>query len=159
MNHALYIAQKIFSLWGKYDVVNQNNELVYTVQGQLAFLRRQLIYDRAGREIGSIRQKLSFLLPQFAISEYGKEVGTISGKFSLMKIRLEMQYFGWQVEGDFLGWNYDVFDASGSQIASIRKELWHLSDYFAIHYDNPDNALSLLLLVLAIDCVMDVANS
>lgn len=155
MNHAIYIAQKIFSLWGKYDVVNQNNELIYTVQGQPALLRRQLIYDRAGREIGSIRQKLSFLLPQFAISEYRKEVGTISGKFSLMKIRLEMQYFGWHVEGDFLGWNYDVFDTSGSRIASIRKELWHLSDHFAIHYENSENALSLLLLVLAIDCVMD----
>lgn len=159
MNNSLYIAQKLFSLWGEYSVVNEKDEQVYTVKGVPSLLRKQFVYDLHGMQIGSIQQRFTFLLPEFAISEYGREVGTISGKLSFLRTRLDMNYFHWSVEGDLMGWNYDVYDRAHHLIASIRKEIWHLSDHFAIHYEYERDALFLLLLVLAIDCICDQSKS
>lgn len=161
MNHTLYIAQKLFSLWGKYDVVDENNQPAYSVEGVPAFMRKQLVYDKYGKEVGTIKQRFTMLLPEFTITENGREVGAISGKFSVFRNKLDVQYRQWNVEGDFWGWNYDVVDARGNLVACIRQELWHLSDHYAIHYANPEDGLSLLMLALAIDCIHDAsaANS
>lgn len=154
MNHSLYIAQKLFSLWGKYTVENEAGQVVFTVQGEPSLTRRQIVYNEAGQKVGELHKVLLTFLSRFEIDIDGRPVGTIQQKFGF-RPRLELEYFGWQVQGDIWGWNYDVYDRQGRCIAQIRKELWHLSDHYAIHYDDQTEALPLLLLALAIDCIHD----
>jgi uncharacterized protein YxjI len=42
-------------------------------------------------------------------------------------------------------------DGAGHPIASISKELFHLSDTYVINVSDPENALTALMFVLAID--------
>ena len=63
-----------------------------------------------------------------------------------------MDYRGWDVEGDFLGWDYRV-TAGNVEIMSISKELFNWSDTYVLRYDNPANEMPGLLLVIAIDAV------
>ncbi|MBF0580456.1 hypothetical protein IM774_11900 [Erysipelotrichaceae bacterium RD49] len=156
MNHTLYIEQQFFSLWGRYTVQNEAGQIVYTVQGEPSLTRRQIVYNAGGYPVGQLHRAILTFLARFEIDIDGKSVGTIQQKFGF-RTKLELDYFGWNVQGDFLGWNYDVFDQNGQQIARIRKELWHLTDHYAIHYNDPQNALALLLLALSIDCICDQA--
>ena len=55
------------------------------------------------------------------------------------------------MDGDFLEWDYRILNAAGQQVASISKELLHLTDTYVIDVRDPADALCALMLVLAID--------
>ncbi|WP_304684033.1 LURP-one-related/scramblase family protein [Ileibacterium valens] len=155
--NTLYIAQKIFSLWGEYDVTNEQGQMVYHVKGVPSFLRKQLIFDASGAQVGEIKQQFSFL-PEFNIYIHGRQVGTIKSRLSLFKTNLDLNYYHWNVVGNFFAWNYQVFSQSNREIATIGVELWHMSDHYYIRFDQEQDALPLLLLALAIDCIRDASQ-
>jgi uncharacterized protein YxjI len=55
-----------------------------------------------------------------------------------------------RVDGDFLGWNYDVYQAC-SRVAHISKELLNWGDTYVIDIADPQDELMSLMLVIAID--------
>ena len=151
----LYIRQRIFSWTDSYDVYDETGEARYEVRGALFSLGHQIhVYDkRAGErneEIGYIRQKLFTLLPTFEIVMGGRTVGTIRKEFTFFRQRYHVDFRGWDVEGDFMGWDYRVM-SGGMEVMSISKELFQWSDTYVLRYTNPAYEMPGLLLVLAID--------
>ena len=148
----LHIRQRIFA-WGDcYDVYDETGEARYEVRSALFSLGHQIhvCHKRTGEEVGCIRQRLLTLLPTFEIGTGGRTVGTIRKKFTLFRQNYEVDYLGWQVEGNFLGWNYRVMDGY-TEILAITKEIWNWSDTYTLHFRNPADEIPGLLLVLAID--------
>ena len=77
----------------------------YFVKAEFFSLGHQLhVYDRNNHELGVIRQRLLTFLPAFEIEIGGRVRGEIRKQFSFFKPRYEIDYNGWRVEGDFLGW-------------------------------------------------------
>lgn len=151
----LHIKQRIFSWTDSYDVYDESGEARYEVRSAFFSLGHQIhVYakhaDETQAEVGCIRQKLFTLLPTFEIEIGGRTVGTIRKKFTLLRENYEVDYRGWDVEGDFLGWDYKVM-LGDQEIMSITKEIWNWSDTYALRYTNPANEIPGLLLVLAID--------
>ena len=147
----LLIKQRVFSWTDTYDVYEENENVRYFVKAEFFALGHQIhVYDRNDREVGAIHQKLFTFLPAFEAEIGGQSVGTIQKQFSFFKPRYEIDYNGWRVEGDFMGWDYDVFDGC-SAIAHISKELLHWGDTYVIDFERPEDELLCLLLVIAID--------
>lgn len=151
----LHIKQRIFSWTDSYDVYDETGEARYEVRSAFFSLGHQIhVYDKHAdetrAEVGCIRQKLFTLLPTFEIEIGGRTVGTIRKKFTLLRENYEVDYRGWDVEGDFLGWDYKVM-LGDQEIMSITKEIWNWSDTYTLRYTNPANEIPGLLLVLAID--------
>lgn len=150
----LFIRQRIFSWTDSYDVYDETGDPRYEVRSAFFSLGHQIhVYDkRAGEateEVGYIRQKLFTLTPTFEIVIGGQVMGTIRKKFTLLRQNYEVDYRGWDVEGNFLGWDYRVMEGS-REVMSISKELrW--TDAYVLTYHNPANEIPGLLLVLAID--------
>ena len=61
------------------------------------------------------------------------------------------------MEGDFLGWDYDVYDACSSVI-HISKQLFTWGDTYVIDIADPEDEIDGLLLVLAIDAANCTQN-
>jgi len=145
----------VFFSWGdSYDVYDETGEPRYEVKSEIFALGHQIhVFDkRSGREVGSIHQKLFTFLPEFEIVVGGRTQGSIRKEFSLFMPRYEVDYKGWDVEGDFLGWDYRVTQGN-TEIMSITKELFNWSDTYVLRYDDPANEMPGLLLVIAIDAV------
>ena len=70
----------------------------------------------------------------------------------------EIDFSGWRVEGDFLGWEYDVYEACSS-VAHITKELLHWGDTYAIDIADPRDELMALMLVITIDAANCTQNN
>ena len=87
-----------------------------------------------------------------------KEVLEIRKQFSFFKPRYEIDYNGWRVEGDFLGWDYDVYNGCSS-IIHISKELFHWGDTYTINFADPKDELEGLMLVIAIDAANCTQNN
>ena len=151
----LHIRQRIFSWGDSYDVFDDSGEARYEVRSAFFSLGHQIhIYDKRADEghdeVGSIRQKLFTLMPTFEIEIGGRVIGTVRKKFTLLRQNYEVDYRGWDVEGDFLGWDYKVVHAH-REVLSITKEIWNWSDTYTLRFRNPADEIPGLLLVLAID--------
>ena len=147
----LLIKQRVFSWTDSYDVYDEYGNRKYFVKAEFLTLGHQIhVYDMQNREVGCIRQKLLTLLPEFRIEMDGVECGSIQKKFTFLRPKYEVDCNGWRVEGDFLGWDYDVY-AGCSSVGHISKELFHWGETYTINILNPEDEIPALMLVIAID--------
>lgn len=150
----LLMKQRIFSWGDSYDVYDETEEARYFVKGKVFSLGHQIhVFDKkTGQEVGAIKQRLLTFLPKFDIIINGNAVGTISREFTFLKPKYHVDFRGWEVDGDFMGWNY-VARNRDYEVLRVSKELFAWSDTYVIHYTNPADEIPALLLVLAIDAV------
>ncbi len=147
----LLIKQRVFSWSDTYDVYDENGNAKYFVKAEFLSLGHRLhVYDRNQKEVGMIKERLMTLLPVFEIEVGGYVQGRIEKKFTLFRPKYEVEFNGWRAEGDFLGWEYDVYSGCSS-IIHITKELFHWGDTYVIDFADPADELMGLLLVIAID--------
>lgn len=148
----LYIRQRIFSWTDRYDVYDGNGNARYEVRTEFFSFGHQIhVYDkRTGAEVGAIHEKFLTLLPRFGIVVNGQHQGTVWKEFTFFRPRYHVDFRNWEVQGDFMGWDYRV-RAGAKQIMSISKEIFNWTDAYVLRYDDPANELPGLLLVLAID--------
>ena len=148
----LRIKQRVFSWSDTYDVYDESGEARYYVRAEiLAFGHQIHVYDKvSGREVGSIHQKLLTFLPQFEIVIDGRPMGTIRRELSFFKPVYTVDFRGWTVEGDFLGWDYTA-SCNGRQVLSVSKELFTWGDTYVMRYHDIGDEIPGLLLTIAID--------
>lgn len=147
----LLFKQRIFSWFDSYDVYNEAGSTVYTVQGKLAWGHKLVVSDADGRELATVREKLFRFLPQFEIWLGDQLAGTIRRELSFFRPRYEIDFRGWEVEGNWLGWDYTIRDAQEQLVATVSKELLHWTDTYVLDIVDPRDALCVLAFVLAID--------
>lgn len=154
--------QKVFSLRGDFDIYDENQVPVYSVQGKLMSFGRQLrLYDSAtGEELAHIKQQVMTLLPKMHVFYQNERIATISKKLTFFKQQYDIDTLGWSVEGDFFAHDYTVFDAKGKVVADINKKYLSWSDSFEVNIvqDEIDPAM-VIAIVLAIDCAMDASQN
>lgn len=147
----LLFKQRFFSWFDSYDIYDEAGNTVYTVKGQLAWGHCLKIFNAYGDEIGTVQEKIFTFLPKFEVYIQGQYVGCICKEFSLFSPRFNIDFNGWQVNGDFLEWDYQIVNSTGRCVADISKQLLNWTDTYVIDVRDPQDALYALMLVLAID--------
>ena len=147
----LLFKQRFFSWFDSYDIYDEVGNTVYTVKGQLAWGHCLKIFNAYGDEIGTVQEKIFTFLPKFEVYIQGQYVGCICKEFSLFSPRFNIDFNGWQVNGDFLEWDYQIVNSTGRCVADISKQLLNWTDTYVIDVRDPQDALYALMLVLAID--------
>ena len=147
----LLFKQRFFSWFDSYDIYDENGNTVYTVKGQFAWGHCLKIFDRWGRELGTVKERVLTFLPQFELYLGDSYIGCIRKEFSFFKPQFTIDMNGWQAEGDLFQWDYRITDYTGRIVASVSKELFNWTDTYTMDIANPADALTVLMLVLAID--------
>lgn len=147
----LLFKQRFFSWFDSYDIYNEAGQTVYTVKGQLSWGHCLKIYDAQGREIGTVKERILTFLPKFEMYLGERYVGCISKEFTFFRPKFTVDCNGWQVDGDWLEWDYQILNSTGRIVANVSKELWNWTDTYVIDVHDPQDALCALMLVLAID--------
>ena len=101
----LLFKQRFFSWFDSYDIYNEAGETVYTVEGKLSWGHCLHILDAAGNHIGTVKERVLTFLPKF-----------------------DIDCNGWQVQGSFMEWDYQVTEPCGALVATVTKELFHWTD-------------------------------
>lgn len=157
----LLFKQRFFSWLDSYDVYDEYGERVFTVEGKLGWGHVLHVLDRSDRHIGTVRERvLTLFEPKFEIYRGEDEyVGCITKRFTFFRPKFEIDFNGWQVSGDLFAWDYTVTDVHGACIAVIEKKLLNFTDTYSIDVADTDNALCVLMLVLAIDAEKCSSNN
>lgn len=147
----LLFKQRFFSWFDSYDIYDEYGNVVFTVKGQLSWGHRLNIYNSAGLHIGTVKEVVFTWLPKFELYEGDKIVGVLKKKFTLFKHSYSMDFKGWSVDGNFLGWDYSIIDSRGAPVAKINKVIFKFTDTYEIDVADPSDALYALMFTLAID--------
>lgn len=147
----LLFKQRLFSWFDSYDIYDESGNTVYMVKGQLSWGHKLVIYDVYGNEVGMVVQRVFTFLPKFEIYKNGSYIGCLNKEFSFLTPHYNIDYNGWHIDGTIMEWEYSILDRSSYLIASISKELFHMTDTYVIDVRDPENALDALMFVLAID--------
>lgn len=147
----LLFKQRFFSWFDSYDIYDEAGNTVYVVKGELSWGHLLRIYDAAGNDLGMIKEKGLTWLPKFEMYLGERYIGCISKEFSFFKPRYNIDCNGWQISGDWLEWDYTIQGSSGQTVATVSKEIWNWTDTYAIDVLDPQDALCVLMMVLAID--------
>ena len=147
----LYFKQRFFSWFDSYDIYDEQGNIVYVVKGQLAWGHCLKIFDTYGNEVGMVREWILTFLPKFEVYLGDEYLGCIKKELTFFRPKYDIDYNGWHIEGSFWEWDYQILDTRGQMVATISKELFHLTDQYVIDVVNPQDALIVLMFVLAID--------
>ena len=147
----LLFKQRMFSWFDSYDIYSENGEVLYTVRGQLSWGHCLKVFDKSGREIGTVKERIFTFLPKFEVYMGDNYIGCISREFSFFRPKFNIDFNGWHIDGDFFEWDYSILDPMGKNVASVSKQLWNWTDTYVIDVVDPRDAVYALMLVLAID--------
>ena len=147
----LLFKQRFFSWFDSYDIYDEAGNTMFVVKGELAWGHLLRIYDANGNEVGYIKEKILAWLPKFEMYIGGRYVGCINKEFTFFKPKFNIDYKGWIVDGDYFEWDYTILNSEGQRIAVIAKELLNFTDTYVIDIHDPQDAVYVLMLVLAID--------
>lgn len=147
----LLFKQRFFSWLDSYDIYDETGAVVYTVQGKLSLGHCLHIHDAAGVHIATLQERVLTFLPKFEIYLEDTYVGCIRKEFTFFHPRFTLECNDWQVEGEWMEWDYRILDGVGCLVATVSKELFRWTDTYVIDVERPEDALLSLLVVLAID--------
>lgn len=143
--------QKMFSILDKYDIFDESGDVAYTIKGRISIGHKFEVFDKNDNKVGMLEQDIFHIMPHFRVFEHEEELGQIFQKFALFKPKFEFDFKGWTIDGDFFQWDYDIKNNEGVVVATISKELFHLTDHYSIDVKNNEDALKAIMIALAID--------
>lgn len=147
----LLFKQRMFSWFEGFDVFDEAGQTVYTVKGKPALGHKLMVHDAGGAVVAELREELLHMTPHFRFIVGGQELGIMKGKLALLHPEFVLDFNDWLVKGNFTQWDYQVTNKLGSNIMTVQKKLWHLTDTYNMDIEDPANALLCLLIVLGID--------
>ncbi len=149
----LYIKQKVFSLSGKFTVIDQQENDCYYVEGSfMQFPKTFSILNTTRDEVALITKKMLSFLPKFFVEVNGQEVLTIKKEFSFLKARYTIDVAGIEVKGNWWDMNFQVLQ-QGEVIGQVNKEWLTWGDSYRVQILNEGMETIIIALVIAIDCV------
>ncbi len=151
----LIFKQKAFSFLDSYNIIDENEQIVFTVKSKLSLGKHFQVFNSKGKMVGELRQKLLALMPTFAIFLKGSFAGYVKREFSFFKNTYIVDYLDWSVAGNLFEWDYTITKETGELVARITKELFKFTDTYTIDVVDETDAIPALMLVLAIDAEKD----
>lgn len=156
-----FIKQKLFFIYKKYIIEDENRKKVYSVKRKLMSLRRKIkLYDRNDREIVYIKEKIVKVIPKYYIYINGNEVATITKNITLLKSSFVIDSLigKYEVKGNILDQDFYI-EKEGVKIATIRKKMISIRDCYEIDIKDGESQSLVLASVLVIDDVLHEKDS
>ncbi len=147
----LCFKQRLFSWFDSYDIYDESGSAVYMVRGKASWGHRLEIYNAAGAYLGQVKEEIFSFMPRFRIYLGDTCIGQIKKNFTFFKPSFSLDCNDWQVDGNFMEWEYRVTKLDGRLVMTASKELFRLTDTYILDIADPEDALLCLMIVLAID--------
>lgn len=155
----LVISRDNYSWKDKFYIYDEYQNIKYSVKGEFFTIKPCLnIFDSKGKIIACVKEKLiSFRFPtsfesnpiDFELILQGRKMGKLKSRFGFGKQILKVDFNGWQIEGDLLGWKYRILNGN-KQVAKISQQILNFNDTYIINFIDKKDELIILMLVLAI---------
>ncbi len=151
---ALFMKQKAISLVPKFDIFDENENVVYHVEGDITRLNFSI--QRNGTEVLKLKKKLVALLPEYTLVKNGQEIANVKKKLKLTSPELAGNVNGKELKiaGNLLGFDFDL-NVGGVTLGHVdtARTIW--SDCYRIRIMDEDQMDVVVALAIICDNVSD----
>lgn len=139
-HHSLFTTSKVFSLHAHIDITDDQERVVYEANTKFpSILDKTDISDASGNFVAHIERKLLSLHQRhFITMADGTRFEVSTELFHLVKDINNIEGLGWQLQGNILALNFQLYDSDGSIIAVISQKMLSLHDKYCLDIYRPE---------------------
>lgn len=136
---SLFTTSKVFTLHHHIDITDDAENVVYQANTKFPSLHDKTdITDAQGNQVAHIEKKLFTLHERhFVTMADGKKFEVSNELFHIIKDITNLEGLGWQLRGNILGLNFELYDENGGIIAVIAQKLISIHDKYCIDIYQP----------------------
>lgn len=137
---SLFTSTKVFTLHHQIDITDDREQVVYQAWSKFFSLRDKTdITDAAGNQVAHIERKI-FTIHQrhFVTMADGLQFELSTELLHLIKDVTNIVGLGWQLRGNIIGLNFELYDRDGSVIAVIGQKMLSLHDKYCVDIYQPE---------------------
>ncbi|MEV6631812.1 LURP-one-related family protein [Actinoplanes sp. NPDC051470] len=155
----LVIREKFFSIGDDFDVLDENGQKVYRVDGKVLSVRNKVVIeDPAGNELATVHRHLVAMRPTYEIRIGGEKAAEVRKKlFTPFRDRFTIDVPGpddLEMKGDLLDHEY-VIERGGAEVAAVSKRWLTIRDTYAVQVTPGEDPLLIIGSVLALDVALE----
>lgn len=159
---SLFTSTKVFTLHHHIDIMDSSETILYEADTKILTLHDTTdIYTADGEHVANIRRKLLSLHERrFVVMDDGKEFQLSNEIFHIIKDITNIEGLGWQLRGNLLGLNFEIYDSSDEVIAVIAQKMFSIHDKWCVDiYKNEHEKIIVAILVALQHMIRDRQSS
>lgn len=131
---SLFTTTKVFTLHHHIDIVDDHENVVYQSNSKMISLHDKTDITKAGGEhVAHIERKLLSLHERHFITMANGTKFELSNEiFHIIKDITNIEGLGWQLRGNILGLNFELYDTNGEVIAIISQKMISIHDKWCV---------------------------
>ena len=139
-DHSLFTTAKVFTLHKHIDITDDRENVLYEANTKFPSLHDKTdITDAGGRHVAHISRKILTLHQRhFVTMADGTQFQVSTELWHLIKDVNNIEGLGWQLRGNILALNFELYDSDGSIIAVISQKMLSLHDKYCIDIYRPE---------------------
>lgn len=149
---SLFTSTKVMTLHHRIDITDEQENIIYCAATKFPSLHDKTdITDQTGRVIAHIEKKFFTLHERhFVYMTDGPSFQISNELFHIIKDVTNIEGLGWQLRGNILGLNFELYDQYGQIIAVIAQKMFSLHDKYCIDIYQPglENIVVAILVTL-----------
>lgn len=136
---SLFTSTKVLSLHHHIDITDAEENVVYQARSKVISIRNKTdIVDAAGKSIAHIERKvLSLHERHFVTMADGTQFEMSNELLHIVKDITNIEGLGWQLRGNIVGLNFELYDENENIVATISQKLISLHDKYCIDIFQP----------------------
>jgi len=146
---SLYMEQKLFSLKPKFNVFDQEKNVVFHVDGDIT--SHSFSIQQEGIEVLKLKRKIAKMLDEYVLIKNGETISELKKRFSIVNPEVTGTVNGSELRivGDLLGIDYDI-KIDGRTVAHVDQDKSYWSDCYRISIK--DEHVQDIVIALAVIC-------
>lgn len=152
---SLYMKQKVFSFGEKYNVFDENENVVYHIKGKVFSIKNKLDMYQGDRLVYHFERKLFRFLPEYELyTPEGEVIATIKKNFQFIggKLTIHSRYGEMKFVGQILQRDFQLFN-DHKEVMSVHKKWLSWGDSYEIMIHDDTREAFYVALVIMIDAI------
>lgn len=159
---SLFTSTKVMTVHHRIEVTDAEENVVYRAQTKFPSLHDKTdVFDAAGEHVAHIEKKFFTLHERhFVYMADGTAFELSNEIFHIIRDVTNIEGLGWQLQGNILGLNFELYDENGEIIAVIAQKMLSLHDRFCIDIYRPElERIVVAILITLQHMIRDRANA
>ena len=149
---SLFSNSKVLSLHQKMEITDGYDNLVYRVETAFPSIHDKTdIFDDEGNKVAHIEKKLLTLHERHTIEMADGKTFELSNEIlHIVRDITNIEGLGWQLRGNFVGLNFELYDSQDNIIAVIAQKVISLHDKWCVDIYNLDVEKEVVAILIAL---------
>ena len=155
-DHSLFTTTKVFTLHHHIDITDEQERVVYQANTKFPSLHDKTdITDANGSPVAHIERKILTLHQRHYVTmASGQRFEVACELFHLVKDITNIEGLGWQLRGNIIGLNFELYDGDGSVIAVIGQKMFSVHDKYCIDIYRPEEEQIVVAILITLQHMM-----